>query len=142
MLQNVGQGQRWKAAKRLKFRKSFKVCKSEFDHLLLLYASKSLRMFNIIIKIVKLFLNDTLLATISFYTEVQCFERWDKVKLKNWEVTRVLAEQLRTNDKRHTIARVVDRFFLTASVILQLFNSDFMEHFDIQLFVLWHNHNK
>ena len=56
MLQNVGQGQRWKAAKRLKFRKSFKVRKSEFDHLLLLYASESLRLFNIIIKIVKLFL--------------------------------------------------------------------------------------
>ena len=56
MLQNVGHGQRWKAAKRLKFRKSFKVCKSEFDHLLLLYASESLRLFNIIIKIVKLFL--------------------------------------------------------------------------------------
>ena len=79
---------------------------------------------------------------ITFHTEVQCFERWDKVKLKSWEVTRVLAEQLRTNDKRHTIARVLDRFFLTAGVILQHFNSDFMEHFDRQLFVLWHNHNK
>ena len=70
MLQNVWQGQRWKAAKRLKFRKSFEVCKSEFDHLLLLYASESLRLFNIIIKIVKLFFKWTLLAMIIFYTEV------------------------------------------------------------------------
>ena len=62
--------------------------------------------------------------------------------MKSWEVTRVLAEQMRTNYKRHTIARVLDRFFLTAGVILQLFNSDFMEYFDRQLFVLWHNHNK
>ena len=79
---------------------------------------------------------------ITFYTDVQCFERWDKVKLKSWKVTRVSAEQLRTNDKRHTIAHVLDRFFLTAGAILQLFKLDYMQHFDIQLFVHWHNHKK
>ena len=55
MLQNVEQaGQRWKAAKCLKFHKSFTVWKSEFDHLLLFYSSKSIHIFNIIIQIVKL----------------------------------------------------------------------------------------
>ena len=54
MLKNVGQGRRWKAANSLKFRKSFTVWKSEFDHLLLFYSSKSLHMLNTIIKIVKL----------------------------------------------------------------------------------------
>ena len=54
MLQNVGQGHRWKAAKFLKFRKSVTVWKSEFDNLLLFYSSKTLRMFNIIMKIVEL----------------------------------------------------------------------------------------
>ena len=54
MLKNVGQGYRWKAAKCLKFRKSFTVWKSEFNHLLLVYSSKSQQMLKTIIKIVKL----------------------------------------------------------------------------------------
>ena len=54
MLKNVGQGYRWKAAKCLKFRKSFTVWKSEFNHVLLVYSSKSQKMLKTIIKIVKL----------------------------------------------------------------------------------------
>ena len=80
-------------------------------------------MFNIAIKIVFFFLNHTLLALITLYMELQCFERLDKVKFKSWKVTRVSAEQLIIiYDKRHTIAHVLDRFFLTAGVILHFFN--------------------
>ena len=53
MLQNVGQGHKRKAAKCLKFRKSFTVWKSEFDHFI---PVKLLHMLNTIIKIVKLYL--------------------------------------------------------------------------------------
>ena len=83
MLQNVEQGQRWKAAKWLKFCKSFKVCKSEFDHLLLLYASKSLCMFNII-KIVKLFLK-WYLPCYDYILYWKCSALKDGIK-SNWKV--------------------------------------------------------
>ena len=76
---------------------------------------------------------------ITFYMEVQCFETRDKVKLKSWQVARVSADQLRTND---IIAHVLDRFFMTTGVILQLFNLDLMQNFDTLLFLLWHTHKK
>ena len=59
--------------------KSFTVWKTEFDHLLLSYSSKNLRMFDIIIKIIQFSLKwYFILAMISYYMEVQCINRWDK----------------------------------------------------------------
>ena len=49
------------------------------------------------LRLLSCLLNDTVLAMITFYMEVQCFERWDEVKLKSWQVARVSADQLRTN---------------------------------------------
>ena len=122
----MGQGHRWKAANSLKFRKSFTVWKSEFDHLLLFYSSKSLHMLNTIIKIVKLSLKWYLTCYdyISYGGTVLWKMGWSR--LKSWQVARVSAEQLRTNAKRHTIAHVLDRFFMTTGVILELFNNIFI----------------
>ena len=65
----------------------------------------------------------------------KCSALKDGIK-SNWKVGKWFVFQQTSWEqmtKRHTIAHVLDRFFLTAGVILQLFNSDFMEHFEIQL---------